>query len=248
MKDGLVSIIMPAYNSEKYIGETIESVLAQTYQNWELLIVDDCSTDRTPNIVRSYLAKDSRVKYYRLSQNLGAAAARNKAMYEATGEYMAFLDSDDLWYKEKLQKQTDFMNQEKINFSYTSYERIEECSNKLPQRVICPKQTSYEKLLLGNTIGNSTAMYSVKSLGKFNIPLIRKRNDYALWLRILKKEKYAVGISDVLMKYRVRSDSLSSNKIELLKYNWQLYRNIEELNMLKSLFYLASVCWRKFTR
>ena len=90
-------------------------------------------------------------------------------------------------------------------------------------------------------------MYSVKSLGKFNIPLIRKRNDYALWLRILKKEKYAVGISDVLMKYRVRSDSLSSNKIELLKYNWQLYRNIEELNMLKSLFYLASVCWRKIT-
>ena len=247
MKDGLVSIIMPAYNSEKYIGETIESVLAQTYQNWELLIVDDCSTDNTPNIVRSYLAKDSRFKYYRLSQNLGAAAARNKAMYEATGEYMAFLDSDDLWYKEKLQKQTDFMNQEKINFSYTSYERIEECSNKLPQRVICPKQTSYEKLLLGNTIGNSTAMYSVKSLGKFNIPLIRKRNDYALWLRILKKEKYAVGISDVLMKYRVRSDSLSSNKIELLKYNWQLYRNIEELNMLKSLFYLASVCWRKIT-
>lgn len=248
MKDGLVSIIMPAYNSEKYIGETIESVLAQTYQNWELLIVDDCSTDNTPNIVRSYLAKDSRVKYYRLSQNLGAAAARNKAMYEATGEYMAFLDSDDLWYKEKLQKQTDFMNQEKINFSYTSYERIEECSNKLPHRVICPKQTSYEKLLLGNTIGNSTAMYSVKSLGKFNIPLIRKRNDYALWLRILKKEKYAVGISDVLMKYRVRGDSLSSNKIELLKYNWQLYRNIEELNMLKSLFYLASVCWRKITR
>lgn len=248
MKDGLVSIVMPAYNSEKYIGETIESVLAQTYQNWELLIVDDCSTDNTPNIVRSYLAKDSRVKYYRLSQNLGAAAARNKAMYEATGEYMAFLDSDDLWYKEKLQKQTDFMNQEKINFSYTSYERIEECSNKLLQRVICPKQTSYEKLLLGNTIGNSTAMYSVKSLGKFNIPLIRKRNDYALWLRILKKEKYAVGISDVLMKYRVRSDSLSSNKIELLKYNWQLYRNIEELNMLKSLFYLASVCWRKIMR
>lgn len=247
MKDGLVSIVMPAYNSEKYIGETIESVLAQTYQNWELLIVDDCSTDNTPNIVRSYLGKDSRVKYYRLSQNLGAAAARNKAMYEATGEYMAFLDSDDLWYKEKLQKQTDFMKQEKINFSYTSYERIEECSNKLPQRVICPKQTSYEKLLLGNTIGNSTAMYSVKSLGKFNIPLIRKRNDYALWLRILKKEKYAVGISDVLMKYRVRSDSLSSNKIELLKYNWQLYRNIEELNMLKSLFYLASVCWKKIT-
>ena len=187
MKDGLVSIVMPAYNSEKYIGETIESVLAQTYQNWELLIVDDCSTDNTPNIVRSYLAKDSRVKYYRLSQNLGAAAARNKAMYEATGEYMAFLDSDDLWYKEKLQKQTDFMNQEKINFSYTSYERIEECSNKLLQRVICPKQTSYEKLLLGNTIGNSTAMYSVKSLGKFNIPLIRKRNDYALWCLIRKK-------------------------------------------------------------
>lgn len=245
VEDGLVSIIMPAYNSSRFIGAAIESVLLQTYGKWELLIVDDCSTDNTVSIIQKYANMDVRIKCFCLSQNSGTSIARNKAIQEAKGEYMAFIDSDDLWYADKLQRQKDFMQQRKIFFSCTSYERIDEQSVSLKEKIICPKTTNYKRLLRGNTIGNSTAMYNVKSLGKFNVPVIRKRNDYALWLKILKKAKDAVGLQDVLVKYRVRGNSLSSNKFGLLKYNWQLYRDIEGLSMARSLFYLGCVCLKK---
>ena len=188
MNNDLVSIIMPTYNCEKYIAESIESVQNQTHNNWELIIVDDCSKDNTEAIVNKYL-NDKRITYIQLKENSGAAIARNVAMQRATGKYMAFLDSDDLWYKDKLEKQLNFMQTVKCNFSSTDYEQIDETGKTLNKIIKTKKKVDYNRLLLDCPVGNSTVMYNIEVLGKFEVPNIRKRNDDALWLQILKKEK-----------------------------------------------------------
>lgn len=238
MEDKLVSIIMPTYNCAKFIGKTIESVIAQTYENWELIIVDDCSKDNTEEVVSEY--KDNRIKYHRLENNSGAAVARTEAMKKASGRYMAFLDSDDLWKKDKLEKQLEFMNKNNYNFTCTEYEQIDEEGNKLNKVIKVKKRADYNRILLDCPVGNSTVMYNVEKLGKFEVPNIRKRNDDALWLQILKKEKYIYGMPDILMEYRIRSNSISSNKLSLVKYHWQLYREIEHLSVFRSAFH---ICW-----
>ena len=238
MEDKLVSIIMPTYNCAKFIGKTIESVIAQTYENWELIIVDDCSKDNTEEVVSKY--KDNRIKYHRLKNNSGAAVARTEAMKKASGSYMAFLDSDDLWKKDKLEKQLEFMNKNNYNFTCTEYEQIDEEGNKLNKVIKVKKRADYNRILLDCPVGNSTVMYNVEKLGKFEVPNIRKRNDDALWLQILKKEKYIYGMPDILMEYRIRSNSISSNKLSLVKYHWQLYRKIEHLSVFRSVFH---ICW-----
>ena len=238
MEDKLVSIIMPTYNCAKFIGKTIESVIAQTYENWELIIVDDCSKDNTEEVVSKY--KDNRIKYYRLENNSGAAVARTEAMKKARGSYMSFLDSDDLWKKDKLEKQLEFMNKNNYNFTCTEYEQIDEEGNKLNKVIKVKKRADYNRILLDCPVGNSTVMYNVEKLGKFEVPNIRKRNDDALWLQILKKEKYIYGMPDILMEYRIRSNSISSNKLSLVKYHWQLYRKIEHLSVFRSVFH---ICW-----
>lgn len=238
MEDKLVSIIMPTYNCAKFIGKTIESVIAQTYENWELIIVDDCSKDNTEEVVSKY--KDNRIKYHRLENNSGAAVARTEAMKKASGRYMAFLDSDDLWKKDKLEKQLEFMNKNNYNFTCTEYEQIDEEGNKLNKVIKVKKRADYNRILLDCPVGNSTVMYNVEKLGKFEVPNIRKRNDDALWLQILKKEKYIYGMPDILMEYRIRSNSISSNKLSLVKYHWQLYREIEHLSVFRSAFH---ICW-----
>ena len=245
MIEGLVSVIVPAYNCEKFIGETIASVLAQTYQNWEMIIVDDCSSDNTREIILDSAKKDSRIKYYFLQNNSGAAVARNTAMEQAEGEYMAFLDSDDVWLPEKLEKQLNFMRDNNVAFSATSYELIDEKSRPLGRMRVARPKTDYQRMLYSNVLGNSTVMYDVGKLGKFKIPDIRKRNDYVLWLAILKKEKYAVGMPEILMQYRVRKQSLSSNKFGLIKYHWHIYRNIEKISFIYSLYYTACLCTSK---
>ena len=189
MREGLVSIITPTYNCGRFIGETIESVQKQTYTNWEMVIVDDCSNDRTKEIVEEYISKDDRIQYYCLENNSGAAVARTRAMQLADGEYMAFLDADDLWTEDKLEKQLQFMKRNKYAFSCTSYEQIDEAGNLINKIVKTIPKTSYNRLLLDCPVGNSTVMYSVKKMGKFEVPNIRKRNDDALWLQMLKKEK-----------------------------------------------------------
>jgi len=239
--EGLVSIITPTYNCGKFIGQTIESVLNQSYQNWEMIIVDDCSTDNTKEIVEKYVKQDKRIKYYVLEVNSGAAVARTKAMQLASGEYIAFLDSDDLWMPDKLEKQILFMKVNDFNFTCTAYEQIDEEGNPLNKIIKTKSKTDYNGILLSCPVGNSTVMYNAEKLGKFVVPNIRKRNDDALWLQILKKEKYIYGMSDVLMKYRVRTNSISSNKVELVRYHWKLYREIEHLSILRSLFHI--VCW-----
>lgn len=245
MIDGLVSIITPTYNCGKFIAETIETVLAQTYKNFEMIIVDDCSTDNTKEVVEQFSKSDDRIKYFCLETNSGAAVARTTAMEKANGEYMAFLDSDDLWVPDKLEKQLKFMNDNGYSFVCSAYEQIDEDSNKLGRTIKCIKKTNYNRLLLDCPVGNSTVMYNVSKMGKFKVPNIRKRNDDALWLQMLKKEEYIWGQDEVLMLYRIRQNSISSNKFKLIKFHWQLYREIEHLSVFRSAFH---VCWWCFLK
>ena len=219
MEKGLVSVITPTYNCAKFIRETIESVQKQTYQQWEMIIVDDCSTDNTKEIVDKYIKEDSRIKYFCLENNSGAAVARTKAMELANGEYMAFLDSDDIWP-----------------------EQIDENGKSLNKIIKTVPKADYNRVLLDCPVGNSTVMYNVEKMGKFEVPNIRKRNDDALWLQMLKKEKYIYGMRSVLMKYRIRQNSISSNKFKVIKYHWILYRDIEHLSIARSVFHIAYWC------
>jgi len=239
MKKNLISIITPTYNCEEYISETIESVLNQTYEQWEMIIVDDCSTDNTKKIIDKYSRDDKRIRYYPLNINSGAAIARTKAMELAEGEYMAFLDSDDLWIPCKLEKQLEFMKQNDYSFTCTAYEQIDQSGKLLNKIVKSIPKTNYNRLLLDCPVGNSTVMYNVSNMGKFEVPNIRKRNDDALWLAMLKKETYIFGMTDVLMQYRIRENSISNNKVSLIKYHWILYRNIEHLSVLRSIFHIG---------
>nr|ARJ58042.1 glycosyltransferase [Streptococcus suis] len=238
MEKGLVSIVMPTYNCGRYISKTIESILEQTYQNWELIIVDDQSTDNTKDIVGGYVESDSRIMYHLLPENSGAAVARTEAMKKSKGEFIAFCDSDDLWHPSKLSKQLDYMEKNNIFFSCTSYEQIDENGFPLGKIVKSVKKVSYNRLLLDCPVGNSTVMYNVSKMGKFEVPNIRKRNDDALWLKMLKVEPYIHGIPDVLMQYRIRKNSISSNKVDLIKYHWVLYRDIEHLSIVRSVFHI----------
>lgn len=236
---------MPTYNCGRFITETIESIQAQTYANWEIEIVDDCSKDDTREIVAALIEKDPRIHYYCLECNSGAAVARTEAMKRARGEYMAFCDSDDLWMPNKLELQLAFMNDNGYAFSCTAYEQIDEESNSLNRVIKTVKKTDYNRLLLDCPVGNSSVMYNVGMMGKFEVPNIRKRNDDALWLTMLKKEKYIWGMPDVLMRYRIRKNSISSNKLSVIKYHWILYRQIEHLSVFRSVFHIGFWCFLK---
>ena len=242
MTEKLISIITPTYNCGKFIARTMDSALAQTYKNWEMIIVDDCSKDNTKEIVEEYMKNDSRIKYHILDKNSGAAVARTTAMKLAEGNYMEFLDSDDIWMPEKLEKQIKWMEENGYDFSCTAYEQIDEEDNLLGKKIKTIKKTDYNRLLLDCPVGNSTVMYNVDKMGKFEVPDIRKRNDDALWLQMLKKEKYIWGMPDVLMKYRIRQNSISSNKFSVIKYHWILYRDIEHLSVIRSLFHIFWWC------
>lgn len=238
MDDKLVSIITPTYNCGKFIERTINSVLKQTYSNWEMIIVDDCSTDNTEKVVKKF-KNDKRIRYIKLKENSGAAVARTEAMKNAKGNFMAFLDSDDLWYEDKLEKQLKFMIDNNYKFTCTAYEQIDENDKELNKIIKTKKKANYNRILLDCPVGNSTVMYNIDELGKFEVPNIRKRNDDALWLQIIKKAKYIYGMDGVLMKYRIRSNSISSNKLSLVKYHWQLYRDIEHLSVIRSAFHIC---------
>ncbi|MBS9767326.1 MAG: glycosyltransferase family 2 protein [Flavobacteriaceae bacterium] len=231
----LVSIIMPLYNCEKYIAETINSVLLQTYTNWELLIVDDCSADNSVEIVKKFAEKDTRIKLYEFTNNSGTSNARNKAIKMSKGRYIAFLDSDDIWLPEKLAKQIAFMEETNTALSYTAYTVIDEKSNE-KGKFIPPKSLTYSDLLKTCSIGCSTVMYDTNSIGKVYMPNVKKRQDYALWLQILRKTHECKGLDSCLVKYRKYSDSLSSNKLSAAKYQWQIYREVEKLSFLKSCY------------
>lgn len=242
MNEKLVSVITPTYNCAKFIARTIDSVIAQTYGNWEMIIVDDRSSDNTKEIVEEYIKNDSRIKYHLLEANSGAAVARTTAMKLAQGAYIAFLDSDDVWMPDKLERQVKWMQENNYAFSCTAYEQIDEDDNLLGKTIKTVEKTDYNRLLLDCPVGNSTVVYDVEKMGKFEVPNIRKRNDDALWLKMLKKEKYIYGMPDVLMQYRIRKNSISSNKFKLIKYHWILYRKIEHLSVVRSAFHICYWC------
>ena len=227
------------HNSEAFIPSCIGSVLAQTYTNWEHILVDDCSTDNSASVVKNFAEKDSRIKLIELEVNSGAGLARNRAIEVAAGEYIAFLDSDDLWAAEKLQRQLRFMQDNNYHFSFTSYNTINENGEDISRIVKAKERVTYNSALFKNPIGCLTVMYDCKFFGKEYMPVIRKRQDYALWLRLLKKTD-AYGLNEILSTYRLRSDSISANKIDLLKYEWKIYREVEGLSLPKSLFYILS--------
>lgn len=235
----LISIITPVHNAEDFVSECIESVRNQTYTNWEHILVDDCSSDRSAEIIKSYSNLDPRIKCIKLIKNSGAGIARNKAIEISKGTYIAFLDCDDLWYSDKLQKQRKYMKENNCFFSFSSYDKIDEDSVRVGKKVMAKPRISYRQALLKNPIGCLTAMYDVNFYGKQYMPSIRKRQDYALWLKLLKKAD-AHGLPESLASYRVRKSSISSNKLSLLKYEWKIYREEEGLPFLKSAFYLVS--------
>lgn len=239
-----VSVITPAYNAEKFIHETIESVLAQTYPHWEMIIVDDCSTDDTVSIVKSYTEKDERIKLVQLDENSGSAIARNTAMDHAKGRYLAFLDSDDMWLPTKLEKQLTFMQQKDIAFSFTRYRRVLEDGTETKSVSKTPSTIDYDGLMKQCVIGCLTVMIDREKIGELRMVNIRTRQDYAFWLQILRKGYLAYGIPDVLAKYRLVRNSISSNKIDAAKRNWYVYRQIEQQNLMKALWYFTNYAFR----
>lgn len=236
----LVSIITPVRNSELTIGKTIESVLAQTYTNFEMIIVDDFSSDNTIETVQKYQKKDNRIKLFKLDKKGGASMARNFAIKNAQGKYIAFLDGDDLWKKEKLELQLNFMQDNNYSFSYTDYEYIDENNKLLNRKRVCPKKITYFRMILGDSIGCLTVMYDAEKTGLIQIEQLDKRNDYALWCKILKKLKKGYKLDKCLSLYRVgnSSNSLSSgSKFKLLKYHYRMHRKINHFGILKSSFF-----------
>jgi teichuronic acid biosynthesis glycosyltransferase TuaG len=239
----LVSIITPSYNALKFLPKTAESIFSQTYENWEWLIVDDLSSDGTREYLMELAEKDLRIKPVLLESNEGAAYARNIAIQNATGKYMAFLDSDDLWTCEKLNDQVNFMEFNDYAFSFTSYRLMEENGDLTDKAILAPIKMTYDQLLKNTIIGCLTVMVDIEKVGKVQMPLIRSRQDMALWLSILKKGFVAYGIQKELAYYRKVQGSISSNKIRAAKMNWHVYRKIEKLSITKSAWCFANYAW-----
>lgn len=239
METPLVSIITPSFNSEKFISETIQSVQSQTHQNWELIIVDDCSTDQTASIIEQFAITDNRIQLFKLEKNSGAGIAREMALSKANGEYISFLDADDLWKPLKLEKQLQFLKENKTHFTFSFYDCIDEEGNPLNKRVEAPRNLSYQQLFFCNYVGNLTGIYEVKYFGKIGISSIRKRQDWVVWLTILKKIRQAKPVPESLAFYRIRDNSLSASKFDLLKHNFAVYRTFHGYNLVASLFIMV---------
>lgn len=238
MEENLVSVIMPAYNSANYIEEAIESVVNQSYKNWELIIVDDNSNDNTEEIVNKIIEKDNRIKYFKFRKNMGAAHARNKAMEMAEGRFLAFLDADDIWEKEKLNIQINYMLDNKCAISHSDYEVIANDGSSINKFVTVPARMTYDMYLKNTIIQTVTVVLDKEYVGDVKMPIIKMRQDFATWLSILKQGYEAHGINQVLGKYRRTVNSLSSNKFKAAKKTWYVYREVEKLNIFK-----ASYCF-----
>ena len=230
----LVSIIIPTYNTEKFIRTTLQSVKDQTYQNWEMVLVDDASTDRTVSIIEEFAKDDDRIKLFKLEKNSGNGFARNIALEKATGKYIAYLDADDLWFPEKLEKQIQFLKTNNLHFTFSFYDCIDEDGNNLNRRVEAPLNLTYNQLFFCNYVGNLTAIYDVGYFGKILLPASQKRQDWRLWLTILKQIKTAEAIPEFLAFYRIRKDSISSSKFKLIKHNFGVYREFHGYNLVFS--------------
>lgn len=238
MLDGLVSVIMPSWNTGRFIAQSIESVINQTYENWELIIVDDCSTDNTEEVVKGF--NDSRIKYFKNEKNSGAALTRNRALRQAQGEWIAFLDSDDLWAPEKLEKMLRFMTENNYAFAYHEYVKIDENSKPLNIYVSGPKRVTERKMYNYGYPGCLTFMYSAKELGLIQIKDIKKNNDYAILLQLCKKTDCYL-LEENLAQYRIRKKSISHDKFsKKFKSHYDLFKVCDEKSAPVALWY---ACW-----
>lgn len=229
----LVSIVMPSYNCARFLEDSIKSVISQTYSNWELLIVDDCSTDDSLEIARKFATTDSRISVFRNKKNSGAAVSRNFAIKKAKGKWIAFLDADDLWSAEKLEKQINFMKKHNYSFSYTLYSEISEDGKDTGIYISGPKKVGKNLLYFFNFMGCLTVMYDAEKIGLIQIPDLKKRNDWALWLKVVKKAPCYL-LNENLAQYRIRKSGsithVKKGKISLVKYHYYLFTTSEEMN------------------
>ncbi|MFM5077782.1 glycosyltransferase family 2 protein [Aeromonas caviae] len=232
----VVSIIMPSYNSANTIVDSIKSVQLQDYQCWELLVTDDCSVDNTVDIVRRFANDDSRIKLAVNAINSGAGFSRNQSINRSKGKYIAFLDADDIWLPNKLSSQVAYMELTGALFSYTAYQKFSDAG--LGGVIMPPTRVTHNQLLKGCVIGCLTAMYNADILGRQTMPLIRKRQDMGLWLKLLTLCDDAHGIPEVLAHYRVDS-GMSQNKLDAARYQWRLYRDVVGLNFIQSVWYFG---------
>lgn len=234
----LVSVIMPAYNSKGYIEQAIQSIQDQTYPNWELIIVDDASTDGTFALVENKIKQNQKVHLLQNRKNQGTGVARNLGIKAAKGRYICFLDADDLWLPEKLRVQVEFMQKRDLVMSFSSYRLISEVGEELDKTILALPELSYSKLLRANYVGNLTGMYDVEKTGKVYCPPFRKRQDWALWLSVLKKAGGAKGIQQPLALYRLRKEGISGNKFALIRHNFKVYHQFLDFGILKSCRYM----------
>lgn len=237
MEKALVSIVVPVYNSEKFILDTINTVEKQSYKNWELIFVDDCSKDNSTKIIKERIKNNNKIKLIELKKNSGAATARNVGIDESKGSYIAFLDSDDLWKKEKLENQLAFIKENGCAFSFTGYEFADEYGLGNGKVVKVPFKMNYKKALKNTTIFTSTVMFDLEKISKDQIKFENiKSEDTATWWKVLKSGYVAYGLNENLTYYRRTSGTLSSNKFEAIKRTWNLYRTQEKLNIFYSFY------------
>ena len=246
MEKELVSIITPMYKGAAFVGETIRSVLAQSYKDWEMIIVDDCSPDDGAGIaeVEKYSKDDNRIKLIASKKNRGSSGARNIALKEAKGRYIAFLDSDDIWHSDFLEKQLLFMRENDAPLVFSSYKRIDEITKEeLLSPFIAPKKVNYKSLLKTCPIFPSTAIYDTDKTPKifFNEELGSMRDDYVYWLKMFKDIDYGYGNPEILVDYRMRKTSVTGNKTKVIKPQWNVLYKVEKIGLIPSIYNI--ICW-----
>lgn len=246
--ESLVSIITPAFNSEKYILQTIASVHEQTHKNWEMIIIDDGSTDKTVSLIQEIRQKEDRIHLITSKENQGPAISRNKGIRIAKGKYLTFLDADDIWFPNFIENSIQTIKETGIPFVFSSYKRSDEDLNFIYKDFIVPKKVTYTDILKTNSISCLTAFLDVEVLGKKMMPEVYKRQDMGLWLKYLKEIPFAHGIQKPQAIYRIRKNSLSRKKRRLLKYQWQFYRKVEELSVLSSIYFMTQWAIRGFLK
>ena len=247
----MISIITATFNSENELLHTYNSIRNQTFVNWEWLITDDCSSDNTRELLESIATSDNKVTVLKNTENSGAAVSRNLSISLARGDFIAFIDSDDLWLPSKLEKQIKFMEENDINFSFTAYELIDEKGEKLGQQVDTHLKSfvTYDDMLKKKaTLGCSTVMLKRSAFEDISMPLLRTGQDYATWLKLLKVGHNAHPITEILTQYRILPNSISRNKVKKARRQWQIYREIEKLPLLKAVECFFLYAWRAVFR
>ncbi|WP_432798747.1 glycosyltransferase family 2 protein [Poriferisphaera sp. WC338] len=243
---GIVSIITACYNAEKYIADTINSVQNQTYHDWEMIIINDCSNDKSVEIIEKYIQEDERIILLHTDKNSGQSVTKNKGVEAATGQYLVYLDSDDLWDHIFLERMIHFMKEKDASLVTASYRRkTHDLSEDLGQFIV-PIQMTYQSTLKSCALSCLTTMYDMSKIGKYYMPILKKRPDLALWLSIFKDIPCAYGLQEVLATYRIHGGSISRNKFSAASFQWRVYREIEKLSLLKASYYFIHYAVRGF--